>query len=151
MDLAEGFLEVEVFIHLLGGNADVTAGGEAPVVGCDFFEVYQFDQAFHVAQFGVGEAFGEPMGLFPEVAHLFELFHGQPSRFVSSLAGTDDVAANPGLALFGVTLIFTGVDETSRQFVSEVRLFDQVAALFGEGFEGLSEFEKGSVGGGRGL
>ncbi len=98
MDLAQGFLEVEVFIHFLGGDADVAAGGEAPVVGFDLLQVHQFDQAFHVAQFGFGEAFGEPVGLFPEVAHLFELFDSQPARFVGGLAGAGDVAADPGVA-----------------------------------------------------
>jgi hypothetical protein len=89
-------LKVEVGILVLGRDADVAAGREAPVVGGDLGAVDELDQAFDVAQFGVGEALDQPVGLAPVVADLLELVDGGAAGGVGGLAGAGDVAARPG-------------------------------------------------------
>ena len=92
MDLAQGLGKVEIFVLFFGCNADVAAGGQAPVVGFDFGAIYEFNQSFYIAQFRFGETPGEPLRLLVEVVYLFELFDSDLSRLVCGSAGAGDVA-----------------------------------------------------------
>lgn len=117
--------------------------GQTPVVGFDLGAVHQLDQAFHAAEFGFGKAFGEPVGLPPEVTHQFELLDGLGSRFVSGLAGPGDVTVVPGFTFSGIAVIFAGFDKPSGKFVEQIGLLHQVAACFCqwcESIDGLLEF-----------
>ena len=150
VDFAQGLFEVEVFVLFLGGDANVAAGGEAPVVGCDLLHVHQLDQAFHVAQLALREAAGEPVGLFPEVADLFQLLDGDAAGFVGGLAGAGEVlgvGSRIALRFIRATgYVSDFVDEAGGEFVDEIGLFDEVAAGFGKGFECGGEFDQGGVG-----
>ena len=147
MDLSQGFLEVEVFVLLLGGDACVTAGGQAPVVGLDLGPVHQLDLSLHVAEFGLGKTGGEPAGLFPEVTHLLEVRDRQLACLIRGLAQAGDVATIPGIALFGATYLLAGLDQAGGELVEQVTLFDQVAAGLGQRGKSINCFFECAVGG----
>ena len=109
----------------------------APVVGLDFPPIHQLDQPFHITQFRLGKAFGEPVGLFPEVTHLFELFHRQGTGLVGGLAAPGDVTACPGAVIPEVALLFTAFDEAASELIEQIRLLDQVAAGFCKGCKAI--------------
>ncbi len=52
MNVAKGLLEIEGLILLRRGDADVAAGGEAPVSGLDFLAVHELYQPRHGFEFG---------------------------------------------------------------------------------------------------
>ena len=130
VDLAHRRREVEVRVLLLGSDADVAAGRQAPVVGLYFGAVDELDQPLHIPQLAVGEALGEPVSLPPEVAHLAKLFDGSAPRLVGCLAGAGDVAAVPGVTGRGVALLLAGLDQPGRGLVELIGLLGKVAAGF---------------------
>jgi len=113
MDLAQCFLEVEVFVYFFWGDADIPARREAPVIGFDLVPIHQFDQAFNIGELRFREAFSQPIGLSPEVADLLELLDGQLAGFIGGLAGAGDVAVSPGIAFAGFAFVLAGFDDTT--------------------------------------
>ena len=131
VDVAQGFLEVEVFVYFLRGDADVAAGGEAPVVGFDSLRSTSLPALPRHAVLPPGSA-RSASGPAVEIAHLFELFDGGVPRLVGGLAGAGDVAVGPGIAVSGVALLLAGIDQAAGELVEQVRLLDQIAAGLGQ-------------------
>lgn len=70
MDLSQILLEVQVLVLLLGGDADITAGGQAPVAGLYLMDARQLHPPLHITELGLREALGEPAALLLKVPHL---------------------------------------------------------------------------------
>ena len=76
MDVTHGLLEVEVLVLLGRGNADVAAGGQAPVGGLDFLAVHELHESGHSLELGLWEAALEPRRLPVEVGGPLQLLDG---------------------------------------------------------------------------
>jgi len=138
MNVAQGFLKVEVLVHFLRRDTDITAGREAPVIGLDLSSTHKLDKASYIEKLRFREAFRQPMGLFPEITNLLELFNSQLPGLVGGLAGACNVAVGPCTAIAGVALVLAGFDEAAGKLVEQVYLLNQAADRLGDGVEGLA-------------
>src|SRR6267142_178034 len=73
VDVGDGLLEIEVIVNLRRRDADVAAGGEAPVSGFDFSPGNDLAEAGDGLKFGVGKPVLKPNNLVIEVKQRFEL------------------------------------------------------------------------------
>ena len=84
VDVAQRLLEVEVLVLLWRGDADVAAGGKAPVGGLDLRAVHDLHQPRHGFELGLRETVLEPYRLPVEVDGVLQLFDGVLTPFVEA-------------------------------------------------------------------
>ena len=139
MDVANGLLEVEVFVLLRWGDAHVAAGGKAPVGGLDLLAVHQLHQPRHGLQLGLGEAVLQPRDLPVEIDGLLELLDGGLALFVELLhqlaRGAAVVGGGHGVI---ARQLAAKVGHAGGELVEQVHLLDEATDRLSDGIEGLA-------------